>query len=165
MKVWSDRGSTCQFRNVRSAFRNWHVDPLSLHTFMRNKQVEFNPYIYTLTTLSKLYRFGYEISVFNTKHPVIILRVSLFAVTPSHVASTKIECQNFSHVYRSRKHWECKYLLMKYKCTIQSNKCGWTLNSQLCAKKDNSYKLEEMPNYVPWSQVIKYGKNRMIISH
>ena len=31
---------------------------------MRNKQVEFNPYIYTLTTLSKLYRFGYEISVF-----------------------------------------------------------------------------------------------------
>ena len=86
------------------------MDPLSLHTFMRNKQVEFNPYIYTLTTLSKLYRFGYEISVFNTKHPVIILRVSLFAVTPSHVASSKIECQNFSYVYRSRKHWECKYL-------------------------------------------------------
>ena len=64
MKVWSDRGSTCKFRNARSAFRNLHVDPLSLHTFMRNKQVEFNPYIYTLTTLSKLYRFGYEISVF-----------------------------------------------------------------------------------------------------
>ena len=108
MKVWSDRGSTCKFRNARSAFRNLHVDPLSIHTFMRNKQVEFNPYIYTLTTLSKLYRFGYEISVFNTKHPVIILRVSLFAVTPSNVASSKIECQNFSYVYRSRKHWECK---------------------------------------------------------
>ena len=30
------------------------------------KQVEFSPYIYTL---SKLYRFGYEISVFNTKIP------------------------------------------------------------------------------------------------
>ena len=59
----ADRGSTCKFRNARSAFRNLHVDPLSLHTFMRNKQVEFNPYIYTLTTLSKLYRFGYEISV------------------------------------------------------------------------------------------------------
>ena len=29
---------------------------------MRNKQVEFNPYIYTL---SKLFRFGYEISVFK----------------------------------------------------------------------------------------------------
>ena len=64
MEVWSDRGSTCKFRNARSAFRNLHVDPLSFHTSMRNKQVEFNPYIYTLTTLSKLYRFGYEISVF-----------------------------------------------------------------------------------------------------
>ena len=29
---------------------------------MRNKQVEFNPDIYTLTSLSKFYRFGYEIS-------------------------------------------------------------------------------------------------------
>ena len=29
---------------------------------MRNKQVEFNPYIYTLSQLS---RFGYEISVFK----------------------------------------------------------------------------------------------------
>ena len=113
MKVWSDRGSTCKFRNARSAFRNLHVDHLSLHTSMRNKQVEFNPYIYTLTTLSKLYRFGFEISgFFNTKHPVIILRVSLFVVTPSHVASWKIECQNFSYVYRSRKHWECKYLII-----------------------------------------------------
>ena len=44
-------------KRQRSAFRNLHVDPLSLHTSMRNKQVEFNPYIYTLTTLSKLYRF------------------------------------------------------------------------------------------------------------
>ena len=80
---------------------------------MRNKQVEFNPYIYTLTTLSKLYRFGYELSVFfNTKHPVIILQASLFAVTPSHVTSSKIECQNVSYVYRSRKHWECKYYLV-----------------------------------------------------
>ena len=39
----------------------WILCP-SLHTSVRNKQVEFNPYIYTLTTLSKLYRFGYEIS-------------------------------------------------------------------------------------------------------
>ena len=90
------------------------------HTSMRNKQVEFNPYIYTLTTLSKLYRFGYEISVFNTKHPVIILRASLSVVTPSHVASWKIECQNFSYVYRSRKHWECKYLTMTTKIHRQN---------------------------------------------
>ena len=53
------------------------------HISMRNKQVEFNRYIYTL---SKLYRFGYEISVFNTKHPVIILRASFFVVTPSPVS-------------------------------------------------------------------------------
>ena len=32
------------------------------HTSMRNKQVEFNPYIYTLSNLS---RFGYEISFFK----------------------------------------------------------------------------------------------------
>ena len=32
---------------------------------------------------------------FYTKHPVIILRAPLFVVTPSHVASWKIECQNF----------------------------------------------------------------------
>ena len=40
----NDRGSTCKFRNAR------------------NKQVEFTPYIYTL---SKLSRFGYEIAVFK----------------------------------------------------------------------------------------------------
>ena len=40
--------------------------------------------------------------------------MSLFAVKPSHVASTKIECQNFSYVYRSRKHWECKYYDMTH---------------------------------------------------
>ena len=55
MKVWSEEVPRVNF------VKNLHVDPLSLHTFMRNKKVEFNPYIYTLTTLSKLYRFGYEI--------------------------------------------------------------------------------------------------------
>ena len=34
---------------------------------MRNKQVEFNPYIYTLSKLYRFHGFGYEISVFNTK--------------------------------------------------------------------------------------------------
>ena len=57
----NDRGSTCKFRNARSAFRNlqWILCPSYP---MRNKQVEFNPYIYTLSTLSC---FGYEISVFK----------------------------------------------------------------------------------------------------
>ena len=43
MEVWSDRVSTCKFRKALRALRNLHVDPLSLHTSMRNKQVEFNP--------------------------------------------------------------------------------------------------------------------------
>ena len=41
---------------------------------------------------------------FNTKQPVIILRASLFVVTPAYVASWKNGCQNFFYVYRSRKH-------------------------------------------------------------
>ena len=50
----NDRGSTCKFCNAcgSSVF----------HTSMRNIQVEFNPYIYTL---SKLSRFSYEISFFE----------------------------------------------------------------------------------------------------
>ena len=41
---------------------------------MRNKQVEFNPYIYTL---SKLFRFGHEISVLNTQQGSIQNRLIL----------------------------------------------------------------------------------------
>ena len=37
------RGSTCKFRKALCALRNLHVDPLSLHTSMRNEQLEFNP--------------------------------------------------------------------------------------------------------------------------
>ena len=40
---------------------------------MRNKQVEFNPYIYTL---SKLSRFGYEISVFLLIHNRAVFRTA-----------------------------------------------------------------------------------------
>ena len=76
------------------------MDPLSLHTSMRNKQVEFNPYIYTLLLYQNCTVLATKYPIFNTKHPVIILRASLFVVTPAHV-------------YRSRKHWECKYLNIK----------------------------------------------------
>ena len=60
-----------------------------------------------IQSLSKLYRFGYEISgvFFNTKHPVIILRASLFVVTPSHVASWNQRC----HSHRMR---ACRKLLL-----------------------------------------------------
>ena len=108
--VWSDRGSSCKFRNARSAFRNLHVDPLSLHTFMRNKQVVFNPYIYTLTTLSKLYRFGYENIRFLIQNTQSLFYgrhySSLHRLMSLH---RKLNVKIFLSVYRSRKHWECKY--------------------------------------------------------
>ena len=57
---------------MRERFSKFTRGSSVFHTSMRNKQVEFNSYIYTL---SKLYRFCYEISVFLIqKHPVIILR-------------------------------------------------------------------------------------------
>ena len=48
---------------MREALLEIYTWILCLYTSLRIKQVEFNPYIYTL---SKLSRFGYEISVFNT---------------------------------------------------------------------------------------------------
>ena len=60
----------------------------ALFEIYTSTQVEFNPYIYTL---SKLSRFGYEIS----------------GAAGSYVAldaSWKNGCQNFTYVYRSRKH-------------------------------------------------------------
>ena len=47
---------------MREALFEIYTWILCFHTSMRNKQVEFNPYIYTL---SKFSRFGYEISVFK----------------------------------------------------------------------------------------------------
>ena len=58
----NDRGSMCKFRNAQSAFRKCTRRSSVNHNSMRNKQLEFNPYIYTL---SKLSHFSYEISVFK----------------------------------------------------------------------------------------------------
>ena len=97
----NDRGSTCKFRNARSPFRNLDVDPcLSyLHEKQTSRIQSF--YLYFMKIVPFWLR---NIRIFNTKHPVIILRGSLFVVTPAHVASWKNGCQNFSYVYRSRKH-------------------------------------------------------------
>ena len=75
------------------------------HTYMRNKQVEFNPYNYIFSQLS---RFGYEISVFKNR---AVFRTAAGAAGSyvTLVASWKNGCQNFSFVYRSRKHQNCKY--------------------------------------------------------
>ena len=41
--IWK---STCKFREA--VYENLHVDPV-FHNTLKNKQVEFNPYIYTLS--------------------------------------------------------------------------------------------------------------------
>ena len=73
------------------------------HSYLHEKQTSRIQSLY-LYFIKIVPFFGYEISVFNTKHPVIILRGSLFVVTPAHVASWKNGCQNVSYIYRSRKH-------------------------------------------------------------
>ena len=55
-----DRGSTSKLSALRTITRESSV----FHNTLRNKQVEFKPYIYTL---SKLSRSGNEIFVFNTE--------------------------------------------------------------------------------------------------
>ena len=62
------------------------------HTSMRNKQVEFNPYIYNLSNRA----------VFRTAAGAAGSYVT-------YVSSWKNGCQKFSYVHCSRKHWECKY--------------------------------------------------------
>ena len=68
---------------------------------MRNKQVEFNPYIYTL---SKLSRFGYEISVFKytsgryTEQPVHKSRLSLYGKMDVKIFLMFIVAENTSSV-------------------------------------------------------------------
>ena len=75
-----------------------------------NKQVEFNPFIYTL---SKLSRFGYEINVFK----YTIGRYSEQPPEqPAHTSRQqlhgKMDVKIFLIFHRSRKHWECKYYVM-----------------------------------------------------
>ena len=57
----NDRGFSVNFV-MRDALFEVYGGSSVFHTSMRNKQVEFNSYIYTL---SKLSRLGYEISVFK----------------------------------------------------------------------------------------------------
>ena len=105
----NDRGYTCKFRISQSAFSKFTRRSSVFHTSMRNKHVEFNPYIYTL---SKLSCFGYEISVFKyTTADRAVFRTAAGAAG-SYVTATvlwKNGCQNFSYVHPSRKHWKCKY--------------------------------------------------------
>ena len=100
MEVWSDRGSTCKFRNARSAFRNLHVDPLSLHTSMRNKQVEFNPYIYTLSKCSM------------TNSPIVqSLYLYFIKIVPFWLRNIRLLIQNTRSLFYGR-HYSSLHRLM-----------------------------------------------------
>ena len=55
------KGPRVNFVMPKMLFENLHVD-IVFHATMRNKQVKFNNYIYTL---SKLSCFDYEVSVFE----------------------------------------------------------------------------------------------------
>ena len=118
MEVWSDRGSTCKFRFSKFTRGS------SVASYLHEKHTSRiqSLYLYFIKIVPFWLR---NIRVFfNTKHPVIILRASLFVVTSSHVASLKIECQIFSYVYRSRKHWKCKYFSIKKFCKFSGfNRC------------------------------------------
>ena len=100
---------------LASRITKFTCGPSVIHTSMRNKQVEFNPYIYTL---SKLSSFGQEISVFNTHQGGIqnsrrnghLKSNQIKSNYVTYAASWKNGCQNFSYVHRSRKHWKCKCL-------------------------------------------------------
>ena len=61
MEVWMTEGPRVNFEMREALFKIYTWIPI-FHTSMRNKQVELNPYIHTL---SKLSRFGYEISIFK----------------------------------------------------------------------------------------------------
>ena len=107
----NDRGSMCKFRNARRDFLKFTRGSSVFHNSMRNKQVEFNPYIYNL---SKFFCFGYEISVFK----YITGRYSEQPLEqPAHTSRQllhgKMDVKIFSNVHRSRKHLNCKYYVMR----------------------------------------------------
>ena len=76
---------------------------------MRKKQVEFNPYI---NTLSKLFRFFFTMKYQFLIHNKVVFRTAAGAAV-SYVKGTvsrKNEFQMVSYVYSSRKDWKCKYI-------------------------------------------------------
>ena len=86
-----DRGLTSKFRNAKNTFLKFTRGSSVFHNTMKNKKVEFNSYMYSL---SKLSCFGYEISVFNTQRGSIHNSSRLMGTV-----SSKNECQQFSYVH------------------------------------------------------------------
>ena len=107
----NDRGSTCKFRNARSAFRNLHVDPLSFIPPWETSRIQ-SLYLYFIKIVPFcLWNIRFLI------HNRAVFRTAA-GTARSYVTGTpswKNGCQNFSYVHRSRKHLKCKYFNLHFK--------------------------------------------------
>ena len=96
---------------------------------MRNKQVEFNPYIYTL---SKLPCFGYEISVFLIHNRAVFRTAAGTAISYiKKMVTWKNGCQNFYFVHShdsSRKHWKCKCIYYHLEMKVNAEDCHFRVH-------------------------------------
>ena len=102
-----DRGSACNFV-MREALFEIYTRILCL-SYLHEKQTSRIQSIY----LSKLSRFGYEISVFKyTTGRYSEQQPEQAAHTLRHRFHGKMDVNFFSYVYRSRKHWKCKYIII-----------------------------------------------------
>ena len=102
----NDSRSMCKFHNARSAFRNFHVDPLSfIPPWETNKKNSI--FIFILYQNCPVLAMQYLFIIHNRA----VFRTAIWTAG-SYVTGTvswKNGCQNFSYVHSSRKHWECKY--------------------------------------------------------
>ena len=75
---------------------------------MRNKQVESNPYIYTLSKLIRFLAMKYQFLIHNS----VVFRAAAGAAVSyaKGTVSQKNEFQINSYVHSSRNHWKCKYI-------------------------------------------------------
>ena len=75
---------------------------------MRKKQVESNPYIYTLSKLFRFLAMKYQFLIHNR----MVFRTAAGAAVSyaKGTVSQKNKFQINSDVYSSRNHWKCKYI-------------------------------------------------------
>ena len=86
------------------------------HNTMRKKQVESNPYIYTLSKLFRFLAMKYKFLIHNR----VVFRTAAGA-TVSYAKGTvsqKNEFQINSYVHSNRNHWKCKYIFHGLTCLL-----------------------------------------------
>ena len=101
----NDRGSTCKFRNARSAFRNLHVDPLSFIPFEIYTWIPCLLYLHEKQTrrIQSLYLYFIKI-VLAMKYP--FLNTQQGCIQNSRRSSRLIR-----HACRLLEKWMSKYFL------------------------------------------------------